>query len=1856
MWDNLRQWMALRDRLGAARGARRRKPCGSMRRGGEAEREPRLRSTLVELLEPRQLLCAEHLAGAVVFDQTNPLEATSFLIAPSDPSAATDPAGPRQHAAQSLDSDLFGDSPAGQSGGFGGSQFLGAAISYSLTAAGLPILHSLPGASAALYLDFDGDTATDSDPYDTDGSPSTFNATEQKVIAEAWRHISNYFAMFNVDVTTIYSATQKKAWHISGNNISGGYSYVGVFPNSKPESFNESGDAASRQSGIAHEFGHNFGLSHQSLFDQSGVKTTEYRGELDTRHGSIMGVDYAGTVHKWWHGHPSGSPSLLQDDLKVIADRIKAQVGGDGYRTDDYGGTIATAAALTTSGGLNIKSGIIEKATDLDAFSFASAGGEYAIAVGMDYPSALEAEFEVRDSAGVLIAKADNPGFNDAQLKATLGVGTYYVIVSSRGDYGDVGTYNVVVAPAVSEQSANWTNRDIGGVGRQGFSHYDATANSFTVAGSGADIWGSADEFQYAAQKLTGDGSIEARVVSLDPTDSNAKTGVMIRASLDANAMHAAMLLTSSNGAKMTRRTASGGASAETNSGSGAFIAKYVRLVRSGNSFSGYVKTNAGDAWTLVTTQTVTMGSTVYIGLASTAHSDGAVNYARFENVVLTGALSNANAAAPTLNALTAPIGLAVTATAANSVSLSWTDGAGESGYTIERSTDNVIFTTAGATAANLTTFVDPGRTAALQHFYRVRANGSGGTVSVPSTTVSTVTRSAAVANFTLSTWTTTQIILDWRDTIGETGYRVERSTNGTTWTTLTALAANVPSFTNSGLAANTQYFYRVVTLDASGDAAISPVLNRLTQLPAVTTLSVVSQTSSSVTLSWSNLTGETVYVVQRSTDGTTFTTVATLGADVTTYSNSGLSPFTKYVYRVFGRNGTIDGTAKDVAAVTNGNTVPNPWTVGDIGTSLFVGKSHYSNGVYSDYIGSNDVWGTADNFRFTRIGVNGDASIVAKVESVEDVAGWAKAGLMIRESAATNSRYAFIMISPDNGAAFQYRKTAGGQAVGVNTVGPAAPYWVKLTRVGNLFTGYSSPDGVNWTAVGSVTFAMNANTLIGLAHTSNNASATNPGRADFSNVKIESPNVAPSANGDTYFGIEDTPLNGNLLNNDLDVNGNPLTAAVLANPANGSVLINSNGSFTYTPNANFNGIDSFTYQANDGILNSAAGTVTISVAAVNDPPVAVNDAFNVNPGLSLNGNVTANDTDVEGSPLSAVTMSNPTQGSLTLNSDGTFTYVPNPAAAGSDSFTYLINDGAVNSNIATVSINFSTINTPPVANNDNLLLAEDATRAGNVLANDSDLEGNTITAELAAPPTKGNVTLNPDGSYVYTPNLNANGSDRFTYTANDGLLTSAPATVLITITPVNDAPIGVADSFTVSQNGVLNGNVLTNDLEVDGDPLTAVPLINPTKGILVLNSDGSFVYTPNPSAADNDSFSYIVSDGVFNSLTTLVDITIAQSNNPPLANADSLTLAEDTVGTGNVLTNDTDPQGNPLTAILVAPPLRGILTLRRNGEYSYTPQANYFGGDSFTYLANNGSLDSPPSTVTLIVTNVNDAPVAMAEEFSLEQASELTINPLANDVDDDGDWLTIHVAAPPTHGALSINDDGTVTYTPEPGYAGIDSFTYAAFDGAVASASVIVALTVNGAAASPPTALPDDLQLNANQTIVAGSVLANDLVNGGGELTAELVAGTAHGALTLNGDGTFTYTPTANYHGADSFTYRALNGDLASDPTAVAIVIAEVGEGEQNAITPPMPSLMASPSAAAVSNNAAPRFPIGPLLLSARSSSLAGNPPRLGMGSLTAAAGTSAADGGAPSPKLLLQRIGAQLHEFFAARRGRQR
>ena len=496
---------------------------------------------------------------------------------------------------------------------------------------------------------------------------------------------------------------------------------------------------------------------------------------------------------------------------------------------------------------------------------------------------------------------------------------------------------------------------------------------------------------------------------------------------------------------------------------------------------------------------------------------------------------------------------------------------------------------------------------------------------------------------------------------------------------------------------------------------------------------------------------------------------------------------------------------------------------------------------------------------------------------------------------------------------------------------------------------------------------------------------------ADGSRYELPNPimqtNQPPIAVGEQFTGDEDFIITGSVLGNDSDPDGDVLSVEpftiVTSNGATVEML--ANGSFTYTPTLNFNGTDSFDYTLTDGELTDMA-TVELIVNAVNDDPTAQADAYAVNEDGVLSGNVLINDSDVDGDALSVVAddIITANGGSVLLLSNGDFIYSPAANYNGSDSFEYSVTDGQGGVNTALVNINVIAVNDTPIANDDFFGLQEDVMATGNVLANDTDIDGDALSIQPQSITTLsgGQIELQSNGDFTYTPAENYNGTDSFEYTLTDAQGASVAGMAFLDIEAVNDAPEAKDDSFAGTENSEVEGNLLVDnsngaDFDLDGDVLRVGQdiIASAQGGSVIIMANGDFTYMPPTNYSGYDSFEYTIYDDQGGSDTATVDIYLEPLNDPPEAHDDSFDGIFDITITGNVLDDngngaDSDPNGDDLT---VQPDVfvtanGGFVTLNDDGSFAYTPANGFSGQDDFDYTLLDGRGGQAVGTVTLTV------------------------------------------------------------------------------------------------------------------------------------------------------------------------------------------------------------------------------------------------------------------------------------------------
>ncbi|MEM7058900.1 MAG: Ig-like domain-containing protein [Pseudomonadota bacterium] len=308
----------------------------------------------------------------------------------------------------------------------------------------------------------------------------------------------------------------------------------------------------------------------------------------------------------------------------------------------------------------------------------------------------------------------------------------------------------------------------------------------------------------------------------------------------------------------------------------------------------------------------------------------------------------------------------------------------------------------------------------------------------------------------------------------------------------------------------------------------------------------------------------------------------------------------------------------------------------------------------------------------------------------------------------------------------------------------------------------------------------------------------------------------------------EDTAVIVDVLANDVDVDGDPITVTSATNGANGTTVVNSDGTITYTPDPNFFGSDTFSYQITDGTGETETAFVNVTVNPVNDDPVAADDAADADDDGLATINVLSNDSDIEGDTLSVSSAGNGATGLVTINGDGTLSYDANGQFAGLgagetaiDTFTYTVTDGNGGSDTATVSVTVTGTNVPPVAADDTAFMFRGGTTDVDVLANDTDADGDPlqVTDVSLVDPAIGSVSVNQDGTVNFTPDADFVGQAVIDYVVSDGAGGSDTASLTVTVA-ANFAPfISEPVSFEIDENQALAADLLAFDLE--GDPIT---------------------------------------------------------------------------------------------------------------------------------------------------------------------------------------------------------------------------------------------------------------------------------------------------------------------------------------------------------------------------------------------------------------------------------------------------
>jgi hypothetical protein len=692
----------------------------------------------------------------------------------------------------------------------------------------------------------------------------------------------------------------------------------------------------------------------------------------------------------------------------------------------------------------------------------------------------------------------------------------------------------------------------------------------------------------------------------------------------------------------------------------------------------------------------------------------------------------------------------------------------------------------------------------------------------------------------------------------------------------------------------------------------------------------------------------------------------------------------------------------------------------------------------------------------------------------------------------------------------------------------------------------------------------------------------------------------APIANADTETTTEDTPLTSTVVPNDVlsGDGGNVFNNAcpLCTSTSNGTLVFNSDGTYTYTPNANFNGTDEFIYQLCDVDGDCDTAIVTITINSTNDVPTANADTETTNEDTPVTIEVLTNDTfGGDGPSTGTITVTEqPSNGTVTVDDNGTpndptddeLVYTPNPNFNGSDTLIYQICDANNDCDTALVVITITPVDDAPIANADTETTTEDTPLTSTVVPNDvlSGDGGNVFNnaCPLCTSTSNGTLVFNSDGTYTYTPNANFNGTDEFIYQLCDVDGDCDTAIVTITINSTNDVPTANADTETTNEDTPVTIEVLTNDTFGGDGPSTGTITVTeqPSNGTVTVDDNGTpndptddeLVYTPNPNFNGSDTLIYQICDANNDCDTALVVITITPVDDAPIANADTETTTEDTPLTSTVVPNDvlSGDGGNVFNNAcpLCTSTSNGTLVFNSDGTYTYTPNANFNGTDEFIYQLCDVDGDCDTAIVTITINSTNDVPTANADTETTNEDTPVTIEVLTNDTfgGDGPSTGTITVTEQPSNGTVTVDDNGTpndptddeLVYTPNPNFNGSDTLIYQICDANNDCDTALVVITITPVDDAPIANA--DTETTTEDTPLTSTVVPNDVLSGdGGNVfnnACPLCTSTSNGTLVFNSDGTYTYTPNANFNGTDEFIYQLCDVDGDCDTAIVTITI----------------------------------------------------------------------------------------------------
>ncbi|MDW1767653.1 tandem-95 repeat protein [Vibrio sp. Vb2532] len=678
--------------------------------------------------------------------------------------------------------------------------------------------------------------------------------------------------------------------------------------------------------------------------------------------------------------------------------------------------------------------------------------------------------------------------------------------------------------------------------------------------------------------------------------------------------------------------------------------------------------------------------------------------------------------------------------------------------------------------------------------------------------------------------------------------------------------------------------------------------------------------------------------------------------------------------------------------------------------------------------------------------------------------------------------------------------------------------------------------------------------------------------------IKVEGENDAPEVGQDlAYIMDEDgtiTFTQEQLLGYASDVDGDDLAAFNVQVGANASVVDNGDGTYTVTPEADFNGELDLTFDISDG-QETISSSIDLTVRPINDAPVPEDKTFEIEEDGTLiftDADLLAGATDIEGDNLTVEGVSyDGGDGILTDNGNGTYTFAPNENFNGDVNFSFDVSDGT-DTVSANIDVSVTPVDDAPVSGNLAYSVDEDGSirlSQEQLLSQASDVEGDALTASNLSVDGNATVTQNDDGSFTITPDADFNGDIDISFDISDGTNT-VQATADLTVNPINDLPVPQDQQFSVEEDGTLiftDADLLTGATDIEGDNLTVEGVsYDGSDGILTDNGNGTYTFAPNENFNGDVNFSFDVSDGT-DTVSANIDVSVTPVDDAPVSGNLAYSVDEDgsiRLSQEQLLSQASDVEGDALTASNLSVDGNATVTQNDDGSFTITPDADFNGDIDISFDISDGT-NTVQATADLTVNPINDLPVPQDQQFSVEEDGTLQFTDadlLAGATDIEGDDLSVTgISYEGTDGVLTDNGDGTYSFAPNENFNGDLNFSFDVSDGTdTVSANVDVSVTpVNDPPVAGSTSYTvhednsitiSDAQLLANSSDLEGDVSIDSLSYFGSD-----------GVLQINGDGTYTFSPNENFNGEVTLDVVVADEEGSTDVTTAGITVLEVND-----------------------------------------------------------------------------------------------